>query len=107
MTCSRRIPSGVEAAEQPSPRRLVITGDFPNPVCRSTRIGAFIPGRGRVKPSISDHSGRRVATLLDREMQGPGTIDGTLDPRDFASGIYFARLRFGGESATRRVTICR
>jgi flagellar hook assembly protein FlgD len=66
-----------------------------------------MPSRGPVRLTIYDVHGRRVSTLID-EQRDAGEHFVVWDGRDsrgrsVASGIYFARLSTGDDSAVRKV----
>lgn len=66
---------------------------------------------GHVDVSIYDLAGRRIAVLVDGELQ-PGEHRAVWDGRDeggrhVPSGIYLAHLRAGGERRTLRLTLAR
>jgi hypothetical protein len=78
-------------------------------VVRLSMEGSASAGNARLE--VFDISGRRVATLHDgplaqgrHETAWRGVNDAG---RPLASGIYFARLRVGGESVSRRLLILR
>jgi len=75
----------------------------PNPFNPSTSILFEMPRAGRAKLVIHDAAGRRIATLIDREVEA-GWTTVRWDGRDAAgrrqaSGVYFASVRteFGRE----------
>lgn len=73
----------------------------PNPFNPATMIRYTLPARGRVKIAMHDARGTRVATLLDAERPaGAHTVPwngGNDAGAVVTSGVYFARLEFGGE----------
>jgi hypothetical protein len=90
-----------------------ITGVAPNPFNPSTSIEYLLrpvpTGTARVTVRIYGVDGRLVTTLLDR-VQDPGRHTVTWDGRDdggfaLASGVYMLELSYGGEKATRKVTL--
>jgi len=82
---------------------------YPNPFNPSTSIRFDMAHTGRATLTIHDLAGRRVATLLDAELEaglavvswdGRETNGGTL-----ASGIYFAKLTTDYGRAVQKLTL--
>lgn len=101
------LPLGVEEGEV---RRLALEQNCPNPFNPVTSLAFTVPeGGGRVTLRIHNVSGRAVATLVDESLPaGPGVAvwDGSDDSgHRLASGVYFAKLDVGGESAVRKITL--
>jgi hypothetical protein len=83
----------------------------PNPFNPRTTIQLEIFETGRTRVDIFDLRGRRLATLLDEDLD-PGTQQVVWDGTDasgspVASGIYVARLEHGETVATRRMALVR
>ncbi len=93
--------------EGPDPDLTYLHTGFPNPFQSSTMIRFSLARAGGVDLAIYDVSGRRVRSLLDRDVAvGYHTAD--WDGRDDAgrpvgSGVYFCRMLSGGESQTRKL----
>ncbi len=90
--------------------RLAIAQNHPNPFNPVTNIAFTVPAEtASTTLRIYDVSGRLVTTLVDEPMPaGAHSVvwDGTnLDGERLASGIYFARLDAGTESAVRKMTL--
>ena len=67
--------------------------NYPNPFSSSTKI-TFKSEGGHVLVQIFDTTGRRIATLADKEYaQGTYTI--TFNAEALATGVYYARLQNG------------
>jgi hypothetical protein len=76
----------------------------PNPFAAATSLSFAIPTSGRVRLAIFDVTGRKVASLIDDDLDpGPVTIrwDGT-DTRGalLESGVYFCRISVNGREVT-------
>ena len=55
--------------------------------------------------AIFDPAGRKVATLLERRLMPAGQHDVPLATAGLKSGVYFARLEFGLQVATHKLTV--
>lgn len=85
---------------------------FPNPFQNSTEIRFDLAQSDHVELSVYDLSGRRIKTLLSRQLslgQQASAWDATDDAgRSVAAGTYFLRLTTAnGRAATERVTLVR
>ncbi|MBN1827392.1 MAG: hypothetical protein JW958_14120 [Candidatus Eisenbacteria bacterium] len=107
-------PVGVETGDGDIPAAaLALHGNIPNPFNPVTTIRFTVPGRSGAMTDatleVFDISGRRVATLLDGAVpSGARAViwNGADDRgRPVASGLYFARLRAAGETATRKMVL--
>jgi photosystem II stability/assembly factor-like uncharacterized protein len=90
-----------------------LLGNVPNPFRPSTRIRYSLPNSidSRVVLSVHDTGGRLVRTLVDGPQPG-GTHAATWDGRDesgspAASGVYFYRLSWDGQSRVGRMVLIR
>lgn len=91
------------------PGTFGIVGNQPNPFNPKTDILFNLTETGEVKLRVYSVSGRELATLVDGNLPaGRHTVnwDGkTADGESVTSGIYFARIESGGETATRKMTL--
>jgi len=91
---------------EPVVERLAIRQNSPNPFNPSTKIQFEVPADGRVTLTVYSASGRKVATLIDREIPaGPHAVawNGTDDAgQAVASGVYLFRLEQGEETVTAK-----
>ncbi len=88
---------------------LVFAPVVPNPFNPATTLAFTIPNPARVRLVVHDVAGRRVRTLVDTRL-GAGEHAVRWDGRDdagraVASGVYFARLRAGADTRTRRMVL--
>ncbi|UCH83714.1 MAG: T9SS type A sorting domain-containing protein [Candidatus Latescibacterota bacterium] len=83
--------------------------NYPNPFNPQTTIPFTLDRAAVVEVSIFDASGRHVRGLLNEfRAPGPNTIvwDGRDDmARPVSSGVYFARMKAGGHTATRKLVL--
>ncbi len=102
--------SGIEE----SARLALLHQNRPNPFNPRTDIAYTIPAgaaSSRVTVKVYDVAGRLVKRLVDAD-RTPGTHTVTWDGReedggDVASGVYFCRITWNGESETRPMVVLR
>ncbi|MGH7742964.1 MAG: T9SS type A sorting domain-containing protein, partial [Candidatus Eiseniibacteriota bacterium] len=76
----------------------------PNPLRGSARISFSAPAGERTEIEAFDVRGRRVARLCDLVATGE-TQEFTWHARGLAQGVYFLRMRHGGETTTEKVAL--
>ena len=99
------VPSCVavaDAAPAAAPARELAV--LRNPSRRGAELRFAIPADERVRVTILDVSGRRIATLADAAFPA-GRHHLRWDPSSGAPGVYFARLEAGGRTVTRRMVV--
>jgi hypothetical protein len=88
---------------------VVLEGNRPNPFNPTTTIRYAVPARGKVELSVYDVAGRRVATLVEGEVEAgrhDAVWDGTSDSGEaVATGVYFARLSASGETRAQKMIL--
>ena len=86
-----------------------VLGNRPNPFNPVTKIAFSVPAETEAELAVFDIAGRRVATLVDREVEaGRHEVvwDGTNDAGDpVASGVYFSRLTATGEEHSAKMVL--
>jgi len=86
------------------PLRFGLAQNYPNPFNPITAIRYDLPVSSDVKLEVYDIIGRRVAVLVNDQVQaGRYTIH--FDASGFASGVYFYRLQAGSFVQTRKLTV--
>lgn len=80
------------------PQEFVLKHNYPNPFNPSTTIVFGLPEKAKIKLEVYNAIGRKVSTLIDREMEA-GYHDIIWDASGVASGVYFYRITAGGISA--------
>jgi hypothetical protein len=106
--------SGVPEDGRTLPETYKLYPARPNPSSASTIIGFAIPagsGQVPVEVVIYNVAGREVRTVVERGY-GPGWHEVEWDGRDatgqpVAPGVYFCKMRTGGFTATRSLTVLR
>jgi hypothetical protein len=104
--------TGVADAEVHLPTVFFLGPAIPNPFNPVTEITYGIPTGSmpsRVMLQVYDATGREVAALVNAD-QEPGEYKVAWDGRDHkgaevASGVYFCRIRWNGESRTNRMVL--
>ncbi len=76
--------------------------NFPNPFNPTTNIKFQIPKDGFVLLKVYDILGREVATLVNEEKKA-GFYNLQFDATGLSSGIYFYKLQFGNNFATKKL----
>lgn len=101
-------PSGL-GGEDSSLSETVRVSSRPDPFHESTRISYELPSEARVDLEVVDVAGRIVRRLLTNETQIAGSHVVDWDGHDghgmdVSAGVYFVRVRAGGEMQTGRIT---
>ncbi len=86
------------------PEKFILYPNYPNPFNPETMITFSVPHRVHVTLVIYDVSGRKVITLIDRQVT-PGTHSLKFNAKNLASGIYLYKLRAGDMTQTRKMVI--
>jgi choice-of-anchor B domain-containing protein len=97
-------PTGIPSD---APARFVLNQNHPNPFNPTTTISYDLNDAAYVTLTVFDGLGRPVRTLVNgAQTAGPQSVrwDGRDDAgQPVTSGVYFYRLRAGGESSSRRM----
>ena len=81
-----------------------LSNNYPNPFNPVTTIEYTLPRSGEVSLIIYNILGKEVARLVDGEMTA-GNHTANWDASNFASGIYFYRLKSGNFVQTRKMVL--
>lgn len=108
----RLIITDLEREEtQPAIKSYALFPNYPNPFNPQTRIGFQLKKAGDVSIMIYDIRGRRIRTLMNRQMNtGIFEVvwDGkNSDGKEVASGTYFYRIKSGEFTRTRKMQLLR
>jgi hypothetical protein len=100
-----------DVALTPAAFTFRLNQNAPNPFNPRTMISFVVPNGAadRVTLEIYDLGGRLVKSLVDQHLP-PGPQNADWDGRDndhrpLASGVYYARLRCGRETATKQLVL--
>jgi hypothetical protein len=90
-------------------KRFFLYQNYPNPFNPATNIAFTVPAKAHTNLSIFNIEGRLVKTLVDSEFDG-GLKTVSWDGRDargnpVSSGVYFYRLRAGGDVMTKKMIL--
>jgi hypothetical protein len=86
-------------------QELQLLGTHPNPARQRATVRYALPEKQETTIRLYDILGRRVRTVLNENREG--RHERTLDVGALPSGVYFLRLRAGGETRTQKLTIVR
>jgi len=86
------------------PLQFVLEQNFPNPFNPATKIIFSIPARINVKLDIYDILGRRVTSLVNKELSA-GKHSISFNASEFASGVYFYKLEAGSFLQTKKMVL--
>jgi hypothetical protein len=104
VTCLGEAASGVPVEEAPLdlPQRFALYPNYPNPFNPTTTIRFDVQNQRRVRLTVYDVAGRKLATLVDGDY-APGRYTVTVDARAWASGVYFYRIEAGDYQETKKM----
>jgi hypothetical protein len=83
--------------DTPLPEELALLQNYPNPFNAQTTISFDLPYGGNASLTIYNILGQEVATLLNESISA-GRHDVLWNAADLPSGLYFARLDYGGKT---------
>lgn len=105
---NRGIATSVPGSESSLPTGFSLAQNYPNPFNMETIINYQIPQAGWVSLKVFNLLGRKIRTLVDREMEA-GIHKVHWDGRDNAgialSGIYFCQLETSGFKSVMKMTL--
>lgn len=85
------------------PDQFRLYQNYPNPFNSSTTIEYDIAERSKVKISIYNITGKKIATLLDTEKE-PGEYSIKWNPSNQATGVYFYRIKTETNTAVKKMS---
>ena len=86
------------------PHNVALFHNFPNPFNPTTTINFHVETSHTTSLQIYDINGRIVETLIQDKIK-PGSHQIKWDGTEFASGIYFAKLRSGEKVKTQKIML--
>lgn len=78
--------------------------NYPNPFNPTTTIQFQTPQAGHVKITVYNTLGQLVTTLVDGNMKA-GIHKVTFDAADYATGVYFYRLKVNDFSKVKKMLL--
>jgi hypothetical protein len=84
---------------------LQLCGNYPNPFNPSTEIRFSVPQSGYASLKVYNVIGQEVSTLFSGNATAGHYITATFNASRLASGIYFARLQYNGQSLVQRMLL--
>ncbi len=94
----------ITLTETPIPTDFQLNPNYPNPFNASTTIEFAIPQQTHVTLTVYDALGRRITTLVDRELL-PGNYRETFQAQQLASGVYYYILQAGTRRIVRKMVL--
>ncbi|MDM7925447.1 MAG: MBL fold metallo-hydrolase [bacterium] len=88
------------------PARFSLLRNYPNPFNPGTTVEFSVPMSGRALLEVFDMTGRRVAALVEADLE-EGEYSVPFDGERLAGGIYVARLRQGAVQAAARMILAK
>lgn len=99
--CTYRLPAGKKDAASALPEAEKLLKVYPNPVERDFTIAFELPADDDVLLELYDHTGRKVARLIDRQMEAGSYQESfSADKLKLAPAMYFVRSSIGESSGT-------
>ena len=88
-----------------TPISLALAQSAPNPARTTAIIHFALPAASPVTLGVYDVQGRRIALLLDHQIQRAGEHDVLVQADRWKPGVYFYRLEAAGRTATRKMIV--
>ncbi|NBB86893.1 MAG: T9SS type A sorting domain-containing protein [Bacteroidetes bacterium] len=90
----------------PTPERLTLHSNFPNPFHGRTTIRYELPQAAHIQLDVYDMLGRRIRTLVDAR-QRAGRQQVQFNAAALPSGVYVVRLTSDGATRTQTIAVVR
>jgi hypothetical protein len=98
------LPVAITLKDGVVPLKFGLEQNYPNPFNPITTINYTIPKASKVKLTIFDALGRKVADLVN-ENQVPGAYEVTFEASNLASGMYFYQIQAGDFIKTHKMIL--
>ena len=100
----RSEPTGISATN--FPKDFSLKQNYPNPFNPTTQIEFSISSASTVYLEVFNSLGETVTMLANKQF-APGTHQLTWQAEEYASGLYFYRMRVGAKAITKRMLLLR
>jgi hypothetical protein len=97
-------PVGITHNNNEVPDKFNLEQNFPNPFNPNTLIDFSIPKAGNVKLEVFDAAGRKVATIVNEEMEA-GNYRHDFNAGNLSTGVYFYKLIAAGFTQTKKMVL--
>lgn len=97
-------PTSFVGRDESSPFAFSLDRNYPNPFNPSTRIPYRLASSGETTLKIFSADGKEVATLV-RAHKEAGSYEAVWETSGMPSGVYIARLAFGGKEQSRKLVL--
>ena len=97
-------PVGIIRNGNELPKIYSLAQNYPNPFNPSTLINYSLPKAGNVELKVYDVLGREVAVLVN-EFKQVGNYSVQFNANNFASGVYFYKLKAGDFVSTKKMLL--
>jgi len=87
-----------------NPNSVQLFQNYPNPFNPNTKISFQLPATGNLELSIFDTKGMLIENILNGEFN-EGYYNINFSAENLASGIYFYRLNFNGNSVSKKMIV--
>lgn len=87
------------------PMRFSLAQNYPNPFNPTTKIGFTLPSNQKVKLTVFNILGQRVATLIDGQQMVSGAHTVNFDASMLSSGLYIYRIEAGSFSSSKKMML--
>jgi len=104
MTIKYSATNGIGIISNEIPPGFELTQNYPNPFNPTTIIRFDLPESGPIALKLYDILGRKVLTILEREMKA-GYHSVEFEASGFSSGMYFYRLETTQGVMTRKMCL--
>ncbi|MHB1049245.1 MAG: Ig-like domain-containing protein [Bacteroidota bacterium] len=88
-----------------APMTFELLQNYPNPFNPSTTITFSVPARGHAVLKVFNMLGQEVATLFNGEATAGTYTTARFNAAGFASGLYVARLEYGGRMQMKKMML--
>lgn len=100
----QKLSVGIDMVSPDLPTEFALYQNYPNPFNPMTTIRYQLANPTRVELAVYDLLGKKVTTLVNKKQEA-GKFTTHFDASNFASGVYFYRLRAGDFVQTKKLIV--